>query len=143
MKKGMNKNMMMDIAGLAVGSVVASKVAQVKLPIALPPMVQAALPLILGVFLYKKPGILGAVAKGMIAAGSTKLIASVAPNLGIGTNEGIEGDDDISDYMIQGEDEFAMNGYSLAGYSLAGMNEGGGDYSLAGVDISDQHQNFG
>ena len=138
MKKGMNKNMMMDIAGLAVGSVVASKVAQVKLPIALPPMVQAALPLILGVFLYKKPGILGAVAKGMIAAGSTKLIASVAPNLGIGTNEGIGEDDDISDYMIEGAEN-----YSLSGYSLAGMNEGGGDYSLAGVDISDQHQNFG
>lgn len=138
MKKGMNKNMIMDIAGLAVGSVVASKVAQVKLPIALPPMVQAALPLILGVFLYKKPGILGAVAKGMIAAGSTKLIASVAPNLGIGTNEGIGEDDDISDYMIEGAEN-----YSLAGYSLAGMNEGGGDYSLAGVDISDQHQNFG
>jgi hypothetical protein len=138
MKKGMNKNMIMDIAGLAVGSVVASKVAQVKLPIALPPMVQAALPLILGVFLYKKPGILGAVAKGMIAAGSTKLIASVAPNLGIGTNEGIGQDDDISDYMIEGAEN-----YSLAGYSLAGMNEGGGDYSLAGVDISDQHQNFG
>lgn len=134
----MNKNMIMDIAGLAVGSVVASKVAQVKLPIALPPMVQAALPLILGVFLYKKPGILGAVAKGMIAAGSTKLIASVAPNLGIGTNEGIGEDDDISDYMIEGAEN-----YSLAGYSLAGMNEGGGDYSLAGVDISDQHQNFG
>ena len=138
MKKGMNKNMIMDIAGLAVGSVVASKVAQVKLPIALPPMVQAALPLILGVFLYKKPGILGAVAKGMIAAGSTKLIASVAPNLGIGTNEGIGEDDDISDYMIEGAEN-----YSLAGYSLAGMNEGGGDYSLAGVDISDQNQNFG
>ena len=138
MKKGMNKNMIMDIAGLAVGSVVASKVAQVKLPIALPPMVQAALPLILGVFLYKKPGILGAVAKGMIAAGSTKLIASVAPNLGIGTNEGIGQDDDISDYMIEGAEN-----YSLAGYSLAGMNEGGGDYSLAGVDISDQNQNFG
>lgn len=138
MKKGMNKNMIMDIAGLAVGSVVASKVAQVKLPIALPPMVQAALPLILGVFLYKRPGILGAVAKGMIAAGSTKLIASVAPNLGIGTNEGIGEDDDISDYMIEGAEN-----YSLAGYSLAGMSEGGGDYSLAGVDISDQNQNFG
>jgi len=138
MKKGINKNMIMDIAGLAVGSVVASKVAQVKLPIALPPMVQAALPLILGVFLYKKPGILGAVAKGMIAAGSTKFIASVAPNLGIGTNEGIGEDDDISDYMIEGAEN-----YSLAGYSLAGMNQGGGDYSLAGVDISDQHQNFG
>lgn len=121
-----NKNMVSDIAGLAIGSIAASKVANLKLPVALPAPIQSALPLIVGVLLYKKTGILGSIAKGMIAAGAKTMVSTLVPSLGIGTDA--SADSDISDYMIEGA-------YALAGATES--SQGGGNYALAGMDARD------
>jgi len=125
-----------EYAGLAAGAVAASKVANIKLPVALPPVVQSALPLILGVMLAKKPGFIGAIGKGMIAVGGTKVIAAVAPQLGIGL--AAEG---MGDFMIEGADTYALAG------AEGGSGVGNTSYALAGlgnqVDRPDGGSNFG
>lgn len=119
-------------AGLAAGAIAASKVSSMKLPINLPGPLQAALPLVLGVILSRRSGIIGDVGKGMIAVGGTKLIGSLAPGLGISQDPE---EDIISDYMISGADS----------YSLAGATDsvGATTYALAGVDVRDDMINFG
>jgi hypothetical protein len=125
------KKMKFDVqetAGLTLGAVAAAKVSTIKLPVALPAPVQAALPLVLGVFLSSRTGLVGAIGKGMIAAGGVKLLGAVAPNLGI--NAAMETDNEmISDYVIEGADS----------YALAGATEsvGATTYALAGVDTPD------
>jgi hypothetical protein len=125
------KKMKFDVqetAGLTLGAVAAAKVSTIKLPVALPAPVQAALPLVLGVFLSGRTGIVGAIGKGMIAAGGVKLLGAVAPNLGI--NAAMDTDNEmISDYVIEGADS----------YALAGATEsvGATTYALAGVDTPD------
>lgn len=129
-KMKMPKFNIQETAGLTLGAVAAAKVSTIKLPVALPPVVQSALPIILGIFLSNRSGITGAVGKGMIAAGGVKLLASVAPNLGISANDNTD-DDMISDYVIEGADS----------YALAGATEsvGATTYALAGVDIQDKN----
>ena len=119
-------------AGLAAGAIAASKVSSMKLPINLPGPLQAALPLVLGVILSRRSGIIGDVGKGMIAVGGTKLIGALAPGLGISQDPD---EDMISDYMISGADS----------YSLAGATDsvGATTYALAGVDVRDDMINFG
>jgi len=125
------KKMKFDVqetAGLTLGAVAAAKVSTIKLPVALPAPVQAALPLVLGVFLSRRTGLVGAIGKGMIAAGGVKLLGAVAPNLGI--NAAMDTDNEmISDYVIEGADS----------YALAGATEsvGATTYALAGVDTPD------
>jgi hypothetical protein len=117
-----------ETAGLTLGAVAAAKVSTVKLPVALPAPVQAALPLVLGVFLSSRTGLVGAIGKGMIAAGGVKLLGALAPNLGI--NAAMDSSEDmISDYVIEGADS----------YALAGATEsvGATTYALAGVDTPD------
>jgi hypothetical protein len=117
-----------ETAGLTLGAVAAAKVSTIKLPVALPAPVQAALPLVLGVFLSSRTGLVGAIGKGMIAAGGVKLLGAVAPNLGI--NAAMDTDNEmISDYVIEGADS----------YALAGATEslGATTYALAGVDTPD------
>lgn len=126
-----SKKMKFDVqetAGLTLGAVAAAKVSTIKLPVALPAPVQAALPLVLGVFLSGRTGLVGAIGKGMIAAGGVKLLGAVAPNLGI--NAAMDTDNEmISDYVIEGNDS----------YALAGATEsvGATTYALAGVDTPD------
>jgi hypothetical protein len=126
-----SKKMKFDVqetAGLTLGAVAAAKVSTIKLPVALPAPVQAALPLVLGVFLSSRTGLVGAIGKGMIAAGGVKLLGAVAPNLGI--NAAMDTDNEmISDYVIEGNDS----------YALAGATEsvGATTYALAGVDTPD------
>lgn len=126
-----SKKMKFDVqetAGLTLGAVAAAKVSTIKLPVALPAPVQAALPLVLGVFLSSRTGLVGAIGKGMIAAGGVKLLGAVAPNLGI--NAAMDTDNEmISDYVIEGADS----------YALAGATEsvGATTYALAGVDTPD------
>ena len=126
-----SKKMKFDVqetAGLTLGAVAAAKVSTIKLPVALPAPVQAALPLVLGVFLSSRTGLVGAIGKGMIAAGGVKLLGAVAPNLGI--NAAMDTDNEmISDYVIEGNDS----------YALAGATEsvGATTYALAGVDPPD------
>jgi len=123
----MGKINVQEYAGLTLGAIAASKVANIKLPINLPAPIQAALPILVGALLANRTGIVGSVGKGMVAVGGTKLIGALAPNLGIGQND--ESDDMISDYMIEGADT----------YALAGATEsvGATTYALAGVDRSD------
>lgn len=111
-----------EYGGLTIGAVAAAKVANIKLPVALPPVVQSALPLLIGAFLAKKPGFVGNIGKGMIAVGGTKVLAAVAPQLGIGL--AAEG---MGDFMIEGADTYALagaetgNGMGNTSYALAGM----------------------
>lgn len=121
-----NKAGVMEYAGLAAGAVLASKVSKIQLPVALPPVVQSALPLVVGIFLASKKGFVGSVGKGMIAVGGVKMIGVLAPSLGI--NGGYL-DAPVADYMIEG-----------ANYSLAG-NTSSQEYpsSLAGVDQKDSN----
>ena len=127
-KMRMGKINVQEYAGLTLGAVAASKVANIKLPVALPAPIQAALPILVGALLANRPGIVGSVGKGMVAVGGTKLIGALAPNLGIGQNDE-SSDDMISDYMIEGTDT----------YALAGATEsvGATTYALAGVDRPD------
>jgi hypothetical protein len=132
MAKKTSKKMKFDVqetAGLTLGAVAAAKVSSIKLPVALPAPVQAALPLVLGVFLSSRPGFVGALGKGMIAAGGVKLLGAVAPNLGI--SQAAEDSEMISDYVIEGADS----------YALAGATEsvGATTYALAGVDTPDSN----
>tara|TARA_R110000868_G_scaffold167670_4_gene402067 strand:- start:284 stop:697 length:414 start_codon:yes stop_codon:yes gene_type:complete len=119
-----------EYAGLTLGAIAASKVSSIKLPINLPAPIQAALPLILGVFLAKKSGFVGSIGKGMIAIGGVKIIGAVAPNLGIGQ-------DAESFELITGADDYALAGAN--DYALAGAMESVGNttYALAGVDKKD------
>lgn len=114
-----------EIAGLVVGAAVGAKVASLNIT-AIPEKVKPLLPLILGVILMKKKGFMASVGQGMVAVGATKTLNSFVPALGIGENEG------ISDYTIEG-----ANDYALAGMEIEGMNEsvsGPASYALAGVD---------
>lgn len=128
MAKKMKKANVQEYAGLTLGAIAAAKVSSVKLPVNLPPVAQAALPILLGVFLAKKTGFVGSLGKGMIAVGGTKLIGAVAPNLGIG-----EADASMGEYqLIEG-----ANDYALAGAMESTATVGNTTYALAGVDKKD------
>jgi hypothetical protein len=126
MAKQSKKVAIADYAGLTVGAVAAAKVSSIKLPINLPPAIQAVLPLLLGVMLSRKPGFVGSIGKGMIAVGGTKLLGAVAPGLGVGAADGEE----TMEALITGTDT----------YALAGATDGtvgATTYALAGVDQPD------
>lgn len=114
-----------EIAGLAVGAVVGAKVASLQTT-AIPDKLKPILPLVLGIFLMKKKGLMASIGQGMVAVGATKTIGAFAPTLGIGVAEG------ISEYTIEG-----ANDYALSGMEIEGMSEsvsGPASYALAGVD---------
>lgn len=119
-----NKAGVMEYAGLAVGAIVASKVSKIQLPVALPPVATAAIPLVLGIFLASKKGFIGSVGKGMIATGGVKLIAAVAPSLGISGGGYL--DNPVNDYIIEG-----------GNYALAAAPTSNYPTALAGVDKKD------
>jgi hypothetical protein len=124
-KKGNIMNSLTDVAALTVGAAVAAKVANIKLPV--PNAVKPALPILLGLFLMKKGGFVGGVGAGMIASGGVKFIGAVAPNLGI--NQDMEDiSEDISEYVIEGAEDYALAGANenVSGYA--------GSYALAGMD---------
>ncbi len=127
--KALKKQNLTQFAGLAIGGAAASKVSNIKLPVNLPAPIQSALPLILGVFLAGKKGMIGDIGKGMVAAGGAKLINALVPSLGIGSDDSM-----IQDYMIEGAD-----GYALAGAmeDTTAPSIGNTSYALAGVDRSD------
>lgn len=115
-----------EIAGLAVGAVVGAKVATLTTT-AIPDKLKPVLPLVLGIFLMKKKGLMASIGQGMVAVGATKTIGAFAPTLGIGVTEG------ISEYTVEGLD----SNYALAGMEIEGMSEsvsGPASYALAGVD---------
>lgn len=118
-KKGMMSSLT-DVAALTVGAAVASKVVNINLPV--PAAAKPALPILLGLFLMKKGGFVGGVGAGMIATGGVKLIGAVAPNLGINATE------EISEYVIEGAEDYALSGGEAisevnSSYALAGMDE--------------------
>lgn len=130
MKKALKGIPAQEIAGLAVGSVVAAKVAGMGATSTNETMkkVYPILPLVLGIFLMKRKGLMASIGQGMVAVGATKAIATFAPGLGIGASEG------ISEYTIEGASD-----YALAGMEVEGINEsisGARSYALAGVDTN-------
>lgn len=119
-----------EVAGLAVGAVVAAKVAGMGASATNETLkkVYPVLPLVLGIFLMKRKGLMASIGQGMAAVGATKTIGMLAPNLGIGASEG------ISEYTIEGASD-----YALSGMEVEGINEsvsGARSYALAGVDTN-------
>lgn len=130
MKKALKGIPAQEIAGLAVGSVVAAKVAGMGATATNETLkkVYPVLPLVLGIFLMKRKGLMASIGQGMVAVGATKTIAMFAPGLGIGASEG------ISEYTIEGASD-----YALAGMEVEGINEsisGAKSYALAGIDTN-------
>jgi hypothetical protein len=126
-----------EYAGLTIGAIAASKVSNMNIPV--PAQVKPLLPIVLGIFLAKRGGMMKSIGAGMIAVGGTKLIGAVAPNLGIG-----EG---VSDYVIEGAGDYAlagpddnMNGYQYSSSEPVGATSS--NYALAGVDTTNP-DNFG
>jgi hypothetical protein len=116
-----------DAAALTAGAAVAAKVANINLPV--PAQLKPALPIFLGLFLMKKGGFMGGVGMGMVAVGGTKLLNAVAPQLGIGADEG------VSDYVIEGAEDYALAGadpFALNGQEP--VSEVNSSYALAGMD---------
>lgn len=111
-----------DAAGLTVGAVVAAKVSSINLPV--PSQIKPVIPILLGFFLMKRGGFLGNMGAGMVAVGGTKLIGAVAPNLGIGA----EGSETISEYVIEGAEDYALAG---ANETVTGVST---SYALAGME---------
>ena len=127
----MNKGAITDYAGMILGGVAASKINSIKLPVALPPVVQSLLPAVLGVMLASKKGFLGNVGKGLIVVGGIKAIGAIAPKLGIGAGMLDSMDYGVGAYEIEGAD------YALAGSGAAASSNGSSSYSLAGIDADD------
>lgn len=129
MKKALKGIPAQEIAGLAVGSVVAAKVAGMGATATNETLkkVYPVLPLILGIFLMKRKGLMASIGQGMVAVGATKTIGMLAPGLGIGGDG-----ESISAYSIEGADS-----YALAGMEVEGLSEsisGARSYALAGVE---------
>lgn len=121
-----------DAAGLTVGAAVASKVSNINLPI-IPANLRPALPIVLGIFLMNRPNaFMKSLGAGMVAASGVKLVGQFAPGLGIGAGES------ISEYQIEGAEDYALAGADnemlsapsemVSGYSSS--------YALAGVDTN-------
>lgn len=119
---GLMKNVN-DAAGLTVGAALASKVSNINLPV--PAAVKPLLPVFLGFFLMKRGGFMGNVGAGMVAIGGTQVIKAVAPQLGIGADES------ISEYVIEGAEDYALSGpdENVSGYNSS--------YALSGMPQSD------
>lgn len=119
---GLMKNVN-DAAGLTVGAALASKVSNINLPV--PAAVKPLLPVLLGFFLMKRGGFMGNVGAGMVAIGGTQVIKAVAPQLGIGADES------ISEYVIEGAEDYALAG---PGENVSGYNS---SYALSGMPQND------
>lgn len=113
----MKKGLLADIAGLTIGGIAASKVANMNVSF-LPEKVKPLLPVVVGFFLAKnKSSMLKAVGAGMIAVGGMKAVGAFAPGLGISAL-------DDTTYEIAGtEGAYALGASSdplAASYALAG-----------------------
>ena len=125
------KGNIQTMAGLVAGGVISAKISTIKLPISLPPVVQAGLPLVVGFLLMSRPGLVGSVGMGMVAVGGIKLVGAIAPKLGIGASDS---PDDMGAYQIEGASDYALNGADMGAVDYA-LN--GTSYALSGVDRND------
>lgn len=117
------KGLIIEMAALVAGAAAASKINNMALPIPIPEKFKPAIPIVLGFLLGKKGGpAMKALGAGMVAYGGMKLIGTLAPQLGIGGDEG------ITDYTfadvngplsLSGPDEM-MSGRPL---SLSGIGD--------------------
>lgn len=120
-----------DIGAAILGGAVASKVANINLPM-IPEKARPALPLLIGFLLANKSGAMKAVGTGMLVVGGIKTLNSFVPALGIG-----EMNESISDYIIEGAENYALNGMEE---NLSGPTS----YSLSGVTSDEVNtDNFG
>lgn len=122
-KRKFSKAGLMEYGGFIVGGALASKVANLNVPM-IPEKVKPLLPLVVGYFLAKRGGAIGNVGKGMITVGGIKAIGAFAPQLGIG--------EEVSDYIIEGAEQYALAGESVSGngasnFALAGYGETNSD----------------
>jgi len=116
-KRKMSKAGLMEYGGFIVGGALASKVATLNVPM-IPEKVKPILPIVLGYFLAQRGGTIANVGKGMITVGSIKALGAFVPALGIS--------EEVSDYMIEGADDYALAGETVSGnrdynYALAGQ----------------------
>jgi len=118
-----------EVAGLAVGAIVAAKVAGMGATATNETLkkVYPVLPLVLGIFLMKRKGLMASIGQGMAAVGATKTLGMVAPKLGIGASEG------ISEYTIEGASDYALAGMEVEGMNMENIS-GARSYALAGVE---------
>lgn len=121
MAKSKSKVNIADLGLAILGGAIASKVANLPIPM-IPEKAKPAIPLVLGYILMKQKGMAKAAGFGMAVVGGIKTVGAFVPQLGIGEAE------QISDYMIEGASDYALNGPS------EGMSAATGSYSLAGVD---------
>lgn len=119
-----------DIGAAILGGAIAGKVANINLPM-VPEKVRPALPLLIGFLLSKQSGAMKAVGTGMLVVGGIKTLNAFVPALGIG-----EMNESISDYMIEGAENYALNGMET---SLSGPSS----YSLSGVSDQENSDMFG
>lgn len=133
------KHILSDVAGLTVGGVVASKVANMNIGF-IPEKVKPILPIVVGFLIAKnKNPFLKAIGAGMVAVGGMKTIGAFAPGLGISALEdGIGADVELAgldgQYALAGpkNDLAAYKNPFGAGYALAGVNEQYGNPDLVG-----------
>ena len=115
------KHILSDVAGLTVGGVVASKVANLNIPV-VPDKIKPLIPVVVGFLIAKnKSPFLKAIGAGMVAVGGMKTIGVFAPGLGISALEDGIG----ADLELNGLDaSYALNGTKQTPhYALAGVNE--------------------
>lgn len=120
------------------GAIVGNKLASLKLPISLPPIVQPMLPLAVGILLStRKQKPLQMLGYGMMASGVVGVAKVALPQLGLGRLV----ENGVGDYVIEAApDDDGMNG-PLA---LSGLDYGNGvnGVALAGVPSRDDAMNY-
>ncbi len=113
------KKQLPDVLGLAIGGIATGYIDKV-VPIS-NAKIKAAVPLILGVLLSGRSGVIGAAGKGMIAVGATKLAAGFGIGAVDSTIIGTVTMDDmngVNDTMIGGD----ITNDSEAGYYTSAQN---------------------
>jgi hypothetical protein len=132
MAKGKAGSIFQDLLLLVAGGVVAAKYNQMEIPV-IPVKFKNLVPVVGGVFLgMKSKGSAGKMfGAGLATVGGVKMVAAIAPQLGISAVDDLE----ISDYMIEGGDplSYALNG----GGDPAGA--GANNYTMAGVSSGSSH----
>ena len=119
------------------GAIVGNKLASLKLPISLPPIVQPMLPLAVGILLStRKQKPLQMLGYGMMASGVVGVAQVALPQLGLGRLV----ENGVGDYVIEGvDDEDGMNGpLALSGLNYGNVN----GVALAGVPSRDDAMNY-
>ncbi len=112
-----------DALALGAGAVAGNKLANIKLPIDLPPIVQPVLPVAVGIFLStRKNRMVQMAGYGMIASGVVGVAKIALPKLGLGNISESIGDFYVADDSMNGP--LALAGPDMSGsVALAGFRD--------------------